>query len=117
MTRTVGTFIGAIEAMVIWEISRGSVPGLIVLTFICNLPWWMIYIHGKFWKATGLFSMITISLSKFNLVLLSGSKLNFVFLVVGYTYSYKPNGYPVSVFVITWEVSGRCMGPGTARTH
>ncbi|GAN08432.1 hypothetical protein MAM1_0204d07943 [Mucor ambiguus] len=85
MTRTIGTFIGAIEAMIIWEISRGSVPGLIILTFICNLPWWMIYIHGKFWKATGLFSMITIS------------------LIVGYAYSYKPNGYPVSVFVITWE--------------
>lgn len=65
MTRTIGTFIGAIEAIIIWEIIRGSVPGLIVLTFICNLPWWLIYIQGKFWKATGLFSMITISLSKF----------------------------------------------------
>lgn len=68
MTRTLGTFIGAVEAMVIWEISRGSVPGLIILTFFFNLPWWMIYIHGKFWKATGLFSLITISLSKYSLI-------------------------------------------------
>lgn len=64
VTRLVGTFIGAVEGIVIWEISRGSVPGLIILTFVCYLPWWMIYINGKFWKATGLFTMITISLSK-----------------------------------------------------
>lgn len=65
MTRTVGTFIGAVEAIIIWNISRGSVPGLIVLTFFGNLPWWLVYINGKFWKATGLFSLITISLSKY----------------------------------------------------
>ncbi|KAG2234483.1 hypothetical protein INT48_004862 [Thamnidium elegans] len=85
MTRTVGTFIGAVEAIVIWEISRGSVPGLIILSFIFNIPWWLVYIHGKFWKATGLFSLITLS------------------LIIGYAYGYRPNGIPVSVYVITWE--------------
>lgn len=64
MTRTLGTFIGAIQSIIIWEISRATVGGLLVLTFIFNLPWWMVYINGKFWKSTGLFSLITVSLSK-----------------------------------------------------
>ncbi|KAI9486133.1 MAG: hypothetical protein EXX96DRAFT_31773 [Benjaminiella poitrasii] len=84
MTRTVGTFIGAVEAMVIWEISQSHPAGLIVLTFVCNLPWWLMYINGKFWKATGLFSLITIS------------------LIIGYAYSFEPNGHPISVFSVTW---------------
>lgn len=67
MTRTVGTFIGAVVAMIVWEASRGSTPGIIILTFVFNLPWWLIYIHGKFWKATGMFALITISLSKYHL--------------------------------------------------
>lgn len=103
MTRTVGTFIGAVESMIIWEISRGTVPGLIILTFFFNLPWWMVYINGKFWKATGLFSLITISLSKYLL------QVNFAYVlifrkVIGYTYSYQPDGHPLSVWRITWEV-------------
>ncbi|GAA5810877.1 hypothetical protein MFLAVUS_004305 [Mucor flavus] len=85
MTRTVGTFIGAVEAIIIWEMSRGSIPGLIILSFVFNIPWWLVYIHGKFWKATGLFSLITLS------------------LIIGYTYGYRPNGESVSVYVITWE--------------
>ncbi len=64
MTRTVGTFIGAIQSIVIWEIARGTAPGLIVLSFVVNLPWLLVYIHGKFWKAGGLFALITTSLSK-----------------------------------------------------
>jgi ABC-type uncharacterized transport system YnjBCD permease subunit len=64
MTRTVGTFVGAVQSIIIWEISRGSIPGIIIVSFLFNLPWWMVYIHGKFWKATGLFSLITTSLSK-----------------------------------------------------
>ncbi|KAI7904812.1 uncharacterized protein BX663DRAFT_503657 [Cokeromyces recurvatus] len=85
MTRTVGTFIGAVGGIVIWEISRGTAAGLIILTFIFNLPWWLVYINGKFWKATGLFSLITVS------------------LIVGYTYSFKPNGHSFSVYQIALE--------------
>lgn len=64
MTRTVGTFIGAVQSIVIWEIAGGRVPGLVVLSFITNLPWLLVYIHGKFWKAGGLFALITTSLGK-----------------------------------------------------
>lgn len=102
MTRTVGTFIGAIQSIIIWEISRGSVPGIIVVSFFFNLPWWMVYIHGKFWKATGLFSLITTSLSKSNKIFKHSLFLT-ILAVVGYTYAYQPHDVPVSVFVITWE--------------
>ncbi|KAI8967353.1 hypothetical protein BDF20DRAFT_829762 [Mycotypha africana] len=91
MTRLVGTLVGAVQAIIIWEASRGSVPGLIILTFIFNLPWWLIYINGKFWKATGLFSLITIS------------------LIIGYAYSYRPEGRPVSVFTVAWERAASCV--------
>lgn len=64
MVRTVGTFIGAVCALLIWELSRANRAGLIVLFFIFNLPWWLVYLNGKFWKATGLFSLITTSISK-----------------------------------------------------
>lgn len=64
MVRTVGTFIGAICSLLIWEISRTNRAAMVILVFIFNLPWWLVYLNGKFWKATGLFSLITTSISK-----------------------------------------------------
>ncbi|KAI8339322.1 hypothetical protein BD560DRAFT_412681 [Blakeslea trispora] len=85
MTRTVGTIIGAVQAIIIWEAGRGTVQGLIILSFIFNLPWWLVYIHGKFWKATGMFALVTVS------------------IIIGYAYSYRPNGESVSVYLVTLE--------------
>ncbi|OBZ83245.1 Uncharacterized protein C57A7.05 [Choanephora cucurbitarum] len=85
MTRTVGTIIGAIQAIIIWEAGRGTVQGLIILSFVFNLPWWLVYIHGKFWKATGMFALVTVS------------------IIIGYAYGYKPNGQHVSVYIVTLE--------------
>ncbi|KAI8882877.1 hypothetical protein K501DRAFT_220372 [Backusella circina FSU 941] len=85
MTRTLGTFIGAAQSIIIWEASRATEWGLLVLTFIFNLPWWMVYINGKFWKATGLFSLITVS------------------LIIGYSYYYLETNQPISVYRVTYE--------------
>ncbi|KAI8097873.1 uncharacterized protein B0P05DRAFT_576782 [Gilbertella persicaria] len=85
MTRTAGTIIGAIQAIIIWEAGRGTPQGLIILSFLFNLPWWLVYIHGKFWKATGLFALVTVT------------------IIIGYTHSFKPNGQPVSIFIVTLE--------------
>ncbi|KAG1127909.1 hypothetical protein G6F42_006462 [Rhizopus arrhizus] len=91
MTRTVGTFIGAIQSIVIWEIARGTAPGLIVLSFVVNLPWLLVYIHGKFWKAGGLFALITTS------------------LILGYTYNIDPHNRDTTIFVITYERTVTCI--------
>lgn len=65
MVRTVGTFIGAVCSILVWEISRVNRVGLTLLMFFFGLPWWLIYLNGKFWKASGLFSLITTSISKY----------------------------------------------------
>ncbi|KAI9028195.1 hypothetical protein CLU79DRAFT_697224 [Phycomyces nitens] len=85
MTRTVGTFIGAVTAIIAWEASRGSIPGLLILTFVFNLPWWFLYIKGQFWRATGLFALITIS------------------LIIGYAYTYIDVENGRSVFEISYQ--------------
>ncbi|CAO3682173.1 unnamed protein product [Rhizopus stolonifer] len=91
MTRTVGTFIGAVQSIVIWEISRGKVPGLIILSFVANLPWFLVYIHASFWKAGGLFALITTS------------------LILGYTYDLDPQNTKTTIFVITYERTVACI--------
>lgn len=65
MVRTVGTLVGAAAGLVIWEISQGKTWALLVVTFIVNLPFFVLYTLSVFWRATGLFCLITISLSKF----------------------------------------------------
>ncbi|KAG0787887.1 hypothetical protein G6F22_007172 [Rhizopus arrhizus] len=91
MTRTVGTFIGAVQSIIIWEIAGGRVPGLVVLSFITNLPWLLVYIHGKFWKAGGLFALITTS------------------LVLGYTYDKDPYNIHKTIFVIAYQRTVTCL--------
>ncbi|CEI94744.1 hypothetical protein RMCBS344292_08949 [Rhizopus microsporus] len=90
-TRTVGTFIGAIQSIIIWEIARGTIPGLIVLTFFVNLPWWLVYINGKFWKASGLFALVTTS------------------LILGYTYNLDEGNNQTTIFVITYQRTVTCL--------
>ncbi|KAJ8663036.1 hypothetical protein O0I10_001213 [Lichtheimia ornata] len=85
MVRTVGTFIGAICSLLIWEISRTNRAAMVILVFVFNLPWWLVYLNGKFWKATGLFSLITTS------------------IIVGYAYHYKMSGAGISVYEVTYE--------------
>ena len=64
MVRTVGTLLGAVCSILIWEISRQKPAAMVVLMFIFDLPWWLLNLNGKFWKATGLFALITITISK-----------------------------------------------------
>ncbi|ORE04238.1 hypothetical protein BCV72DRAFT_251377 [Rhizopus microsporus var. microsporus] len=90
-TRTVGTFIGAIQSIIIWEIARGTIPGLIILTFFVNLPWWLVYINGKFWKASGLFALVTTS------------------LILGYTYNLDEGSNQTTIFVITYQRAVTCL--------
>ncbi|KAI9488752.1 hypothetical protein BDB00DRAFT_29073 [Zychaea mexicana] len=85
MVRTVGTFVGAICSLLIWEISQTNRAAMIILVFLFNLPWWLIYLNGKFWKATGLFSLITTS------------------IIVGYAHNYRMSGRDISVFEVTYE--------------
>ena len=64
MVRGIGTLLGAVCAILIWEISRQNSAAMVVLMFIFDLPWWLLNLNGKFWKATGLFALITITVSK-----------------------------------------------------
>ncbi|KAF7721549.1 GDP-mannose transporter into the lumen of the Golgi [Apophysomyces ossiformis] len=85
VTRTVGSFIGAICAIIIWEASRGTAAGILVLTFVFNLPFWFIYIKGQFWRPAGMFSLITIS------------------LIIGYTYNHIQQGQTYTIGDVAWQ--------------
>ncbi|KAI8990316.1 hypothetical protein BDB01DRAFT_859003 [Pilobolus umbonatus] len=85
MTRTVGTFIGAVVSILIWEISRGEKAGLLAAYFVFNIPWWLLYINGRFWKATGLFALITVS------------------IIIGYSSFYEAGTIRESIYTITWQ--------------
>ncbi|ORX53644.1 hypothetical protein DM01DRAFT_1383643 [Hesseltinella vesiculosa] len=85
MVRTLGTFVGAVCGLMIWEITQGNIWGILVVNFIFNIPMYMIYTLSTFWRATGLFSLITTS------------------LILGYGYIYKVTGVPISVYEVTYE--------------
>ncbi|KAI9272494.1 hypothetical protein BY458DRAFT_455541 [Sporodiniella umbellata] len=91
MTRTVGTLIGAVQSILIWEISRGQAPGLVILSFLVNLPWLLVYIRASFWKSGGLFALITTS------------------LILGNTYNTDPHNQTNTIFVITYERTVACI--------
>ncbi|KAI8059103.1 hypothetical protein BC940DRAFT_314415 [Gongronella butleri] len=84
MVRTIGTFIGAVCGLLIWEISRGYLWAILVVMFIVNIPLYMIYTLSTFYRATGLFSLITTS------------------LIVGYGYIFKVTGENGTVYEITY---------------
>ncbi|KAG0185504.1 hypothetical protein DFQ28_009219 [Apophysomyces sp. BC1034] len=92
VTRTVGSFIGVVCAIIIWEASRGSPAGLLVLTFVFNLPCWFIYLKGQFWKPAGMFSLITISLT------------------IGYTYNHIQEGQSYTIGDVAWQVVSVLVG-------
>ncbi|KAI9320499.1 hypothetical protein BX666DRAFT_2024151 [Dichotomocladium elegans] len=47
MVRTVGTFIGTLCSILIWEISRTNHAAMVILVFVINLPWWHLYLNGR----------------------------------------------------------------------
>lgn len=64
MVRTMGTFVGAAAGLLVWEICRGKAWALLLVTYIVNLPFYALYSVSVYWRPAGLFSLITISLSK-----------------------------------------------------
>ncbi|CAO3591691.1 unnamed protein product [Absidia cylindrospora] len=84
MLRTIGTLVGAAAGLVIWEICQRKVWAILVVTYIVNLPFYILYTLSVFWRATGLFCLITIS------------------LIIGYGYVYAATGVKTTVYQITY---------------
>ncbi|KAI9275510.1 hypothetical protein BDA99DRAFT_495652 [Phascolomyces articulosus] len=91
MVRGIGTVLGAICALLIWEISRQNYAAMVILMFIFDLPWWLMYLNGKFWKATGLFALITTT------------------IILGYEHNYQMSGRDISVYEVTYERTISCL--------
>ncbi|KAG2217683.1 hypothetical protein INT45_008334 [Circinella minor] len=91
MVRSIGTFFGAICSILIWEISRQNAAAMVILMFIFDLPWWLLNLNGKFWKATGLFALITTT------------------VILGYEHQYRMSGRDVSVYEVTYERTITCL--------
>ncbi|CAO3646288.1 unnamed protein product [Cunninghamella echinulata] len=85
MVRTVGTFSGGAVALIIWEICGGHTWPLIIVTFIFNLPFYALYALSTFWRATGMFSLITTS------------------LILGYGHVNKESATGITVYDITYQ--------------
>ncbi|KAI8335402.1 hypothetical protein BC941DRAFT_69716 [Chlamydoabsidia padenii] len=82
--RTVGTLVGAAAGLVIWEICHGEIWALLLVTFIVNLPFFVIYTLSVFWRSTGLFCLITTT------------------LIIGYGYVYMATGSGKTVYEVTY---------------
>lgn len=124
MVRTIGTFLGGAVALIIWEICGGRMWPLIFVTFIFNIPFYTIYALSTFWRATGMFSLITTSISNINIhtffifntyiyyisyvLILFFSLFNYLFIfsvVLGYGYVNKMADTGITVYDVTYQVS------------
>ncbi|CAO3628551.1 unnamed protein product [Cunninghamella blakesleeana] len=85
MVRTIGTFSGGAVALIIWEICGGRMWPLIFVTFIFNIPFYTIYALSTFWRATGMFSLITTS------------------IILGYGYVNKMTDTGITVYDVTYQ--------------
>ncbi|KAI8100188.1 uncharacterized protein BX664DRAFT_253876 [Halteromyces radiatus] len=97
MARTVGTLVGAAVGIIIWEISQNKLWALLIVTFVFNIPFYVLYTLSSFWRATGLFCLITIT------------------LIIGYGYVYMSTDVPISAFQVTYQrIASVFVGVGAA---
>ncbi|KAI7870338.1 hypothetical protein BDF14DRAFT_1773232 [Spinellus fusiger] len=85
--KIIGTVMGGIAGIIVWEISQGNPYGIVVVSFIFFLPLYYIFLFTNIYKATALMIKIT------------------MILVVVYEYNYVASGVPN--YDAVWTIAGK----------
>ncbi|KAI7897489.1 uncharacterized protein BX663DRAFT_444994 [Cokeromyces recurvatus] len=75
--RVIGTVLGGVLGIIVWEIARGNPYGLIVLMFVCMIFFYYIFFTNQIFKVVAIMTQVTL------------------ILVVCYEYQYAISGAPI----------------------
>ncbi|KAG0167527.1 hypothetical protein DFQ30_005988 [Apophysomyces sp. BC1015] len=112
LLRVIGTIIGAVLGMIVWEITRGNPYGLAVLSFFLFIPHYHVFFFTQNYKVVALMSKVTLILVfiyEYNYVLEQGPNAETIYLIAGKRFLSVVIGVTASVILcmIPYPETGR----------